>query len=113
MKTHKTLCPQLVRPSGPPKLPLRVLEVGPKDAETVRLVETHDKVGYWACLSHCWGGAQPIQTTRDPDTLSQHLVSIQFEDLPKTFREAIIVARRFGVEYLWIDSLCKMLQLRS
>ncbi|KAF5643818.1 heterokaryon incompatibility protein [Fusarium sp. NRRL 52700] len=26
--------------------------------------------------------------------------------LPKTFREAIIVARRFSIRYLWIDSLC-------
>ncbi|KAH7237063.1 uncharacterized protein BKA55DRAFT_134618 [Fusarium redolens] len=26
--------------------------------------------------------------------------------LPKTFREAITVARRFSVKYMWIDSLC-------
>ncbi|KAL9562332.1 hypothetical protein ACKAV7_013415 [Fusarium commune] len=26
--------------------------------------------------------------------------------LPKTFREAITVARRFSIKYLWIDSLC-------
>lgn len=101
------LCPQLVKPSGPPSLPLRVLAVGPKDAEVVRLVETQGGKGYWACLSHCWGGEQPLKTTKDPDTLSQHLVAIRFEDLPRTFREAIVVARRFGVEYLWIDSLCK------
>ena len=27
-------------------------------------------------------------------------------DLPKTFREAIEVTRRLGVQYLWIDALC-------
>jgi hypothetical protein len=30
------------------------------------------------------------------------------EELPKTFRDAVIVCRRLGVRYLWIDSLCIM-----
>lgn len=31
---------------------------------------------------------------------------IAFRDLPKTFREAIILARHLQLRYLWIDSLC-------
>ena len=31
---------------------------------------------------------------------------IVFAELPKTFRDAIIVSRRLGVRYIWIDSLC-------
>lgn len=69
------------------------------------MVETQDTVGYWACLSHCWGvGKKPLETTRD--TLSQHLIAIPLADLPKTFREAVIFTRRFDIQYLWVDSLC-------
>jgi hypothetical protein len=105
VKEHKTLCSPLVPPGGAPKLPLRVLEVGADASAEIRLVETQGRVGYWACLSHCWDGQQPLTTTRNPDTLSQHLVAIRWEALPKTFQEAIIVTRRFGIPFLWIDSL--------
>ncbi|KAF2826145.1 HET-domain-containing protein, partial [Ophiobolus disseminans] len=47
-----------------------------------------------------------LKTTRQPDTLTQHIVSISWKSLPKTFQEAIIFARKFGVQFLWVDSLC-------
>jgi hypothetical protein len=31
---------------------------------------------------------------------------ITADDLPKTFREAIATAKKFGISYLWIDSFC-------
>ena len=37
------------------------------------------------------------------DTLLKY---IQFETLPKTFEEAIYIARYVGFQYIWIDSLC-------
>jgi hypothetical protein len=106
VKSHKIMCPQLVTPDGPPKLPHRVLDVTISDENSVRLVETQGKVGYWACLSHCWGEKQPLKTTRDPDTLSQHQIAIPWDTLPKTFQDAIFVTRALGIQYLWIDSLC-------
>ena len=30
----------------------------------------------------------------------------RIEDLPRTFKDAILVARRLSVRYLWIDRLC-------
>ncbi|PVH85045.1 heterokaryon incompatibility, partial [Cadophora sp. DSE1049] len=27
-------------------------------------------------------------------------------ELPKTFRDTVVVTRRLGIRYLWIDSLC-------
>lgn len=100
------MCPKLVTPDGPPKLPLRVLDISPSETKSVRLMETKGKAGYWACLSHCWGSKQPLKTTRDPDTLSQHQIAIPWEDMPRTFQDAIVVARALGIPYLWIDSLC-------
>jgi hypothetical protein len=70
------------------------------------LVETEGESGQYACLSHCWGGEKPLVTTLEPDTLSQYKQCIKWDMLPKTFQDAIIVSRKFGIRYLWIDSLC-------
>jgi hypothetical protein len=37
---------------------------------------------------------------------SEFIEAIDMAELPKTFRDAIIIARRLDVRYLWIDSLC-------
>lgn len=39
-------------------------------------------------------------------TLQSRLTSIPLPKLPKSFREAILITRRLGYEYIWIDSLC-------
>lgn len=54
--------------------------------------------------SHCWGGSiSPILTT---GTLKQFQEFLPFDDLPANFRDAIIITRKLGIRYLWIDSLC-------
>lgn len=35
---------------------------------------------------------------------------IEWTDLPKTFQEAIMLTRKLGVYYIWIDSLCELEQ---
>ena len=106
IKEHHNLCPPLVTASGPPMLPLRVVDVGLPDAKTIRLRETNNERGLYACLSHCWGGQQPIMTTRKGNKVFDFQQGIPWEDLPKTFQDAVLIARKFGIQYLWIDSLC-------
>ncbi|KAK0727277.1 heterokaryon incompatibility, partial [Lasiosphaeria miniovina] len=62
--------------------------------------------GKYAALSHCWGspGQQPFTTTAD--NLASRQSGIDFQHLPPTFRDAVIVASELGVQNLWIDSLC-------
>jgi hypothetical protein len=104
LKEHKTLCPSVVTAKGKPLLPCRVIDVELYASQDVRLVETEGGRGHYACLSHCWGGEQPLQTTLD--TLTQHRKEIKWELLPRTFQDAITVTRKFGIQYIWIDSLC-------
>ena len=60
----------------------------------------------YATLSHCWGSAvQFILTKANFKTLRKR---IPMKDLSKTFQHACFLARRFGFDYLWIDSLCIM-----
>ncbi|KAK4247642.1 heterokaryon incompatibility protein-domain-containing protein [Corynascus novoguineensis] len=74
--------------------------------QVIRLVEsTPGQTGRYICLSHSWGGEQPLTTTTT--NLDEHkTVGIQVDGLPATFRDACDIARRLGIRYLWIDSLC-------
>jgi hypothetical protein len=58
----------------------------------------------YACLSHCWGGSQPVKLLTT--NLESMKSGIKFDDLPKTFQDAIRTARELGLNFLWIDSLC-------
>jgi hypothetical protein len=58
----------------------------------------------YATLSHCWGGNSPITTTTD--TIKERKRKIPLDELPKTFKDAVIITRNLGLEHIWIDSLC-------
>lgn len=89
-----------------PWAPTRLLDIGEEGDEYVRLVERDSMLQKqpYATLSHCWGTAQLIKTTKS--TILERFRGIDNEDLPKTFVDAIRIARLFGLRYLWIDSLC-------
>ncbi|SPN98694.1 uncharacterized protein DNG_01738 [Cephalotrichum gorgonifer] len=38
--------------------------------------------------------------------LAQHLDFVPWDSLPPTFRDAAVIVKALGLEYLWIDSLC-------
>ncbi|KAF2262925.1 HET-domain-containing protein, partial [Lojkania enalia] len=85
-------------------LPLRVLDVNHDSPSGVALFETQGLSAPYACLSHCWGGHQPLTTIRA--NIEEHKKAIHWTCLPKTFQDAIIFVRRLLIRYLWIDSLC-------
>ncbi|KAI0387440.1 HET-domain-containing protein [Hypomontagnella monticulosa] len=85
------------------KLPIRVVDVGRQNGR-IKLVEGNDQASKYLCLSHCWGSQQIITTTKS--TFAERMNEIREGDLSKTFKEAIWMTRRFGIDYIWIDSLC-------
>jgi hypothetical protein len=40
------------------------------------------------------------------DNIDKRMEGILFQDLPKTFKDAVVLTRALGIQYLWIDSLC-------
>lgn len=90
------------RMSEIPKLPHRVIYVEGKQPRLV--VPPAGTRGYWVALSHCWGQTNTFKTTLK--TLKSHMHGIEWEALPKTFKDAVLVTRALEVRYLWIDSLC-------
>lgn len=87
------------------KLPSRVLYVGRSEVAPsfIQLFESQGTVAKYICLSHCWGISNVATTTRA--NFQAHKSGIRTSTLSKTFRDAIQVTRRLGIDYLWIDSL--------
>ncbi|KAJ9616437.1 hypothetical protein H2200_000155 [Cladophialophora chaetospira] len=91
------------------QLPTRVLEVfSVHDPEVLRLhVSAPNETGRYLALSHRWG--VPSENRRfctlrsNYDQFRDH---VSFDQLPKTFQDAITVTRSLEIPFLWIDSLC-------
>ncbi|KAK5654552.1 hypothetical protein OQA88_7181 [Cercophora sp. LCS_1] len=89
----------------PPRLPTRVLDVGPPDGSVnPKLFISNGTHGPYAALSHCWGKHRIITTTTA--NLAAHCTAVPFSALSKTFQDAVTVVRHLDLRYIWIDSLC-------
>ncbi|KAF2728256.1 HET-domain-containing protein, partial [Polyplosphaeria fusca] len=90
----------------PPFYPLRLLDVGADLNSTVVLREsrTFNDDEPYICLSHCWGQSKILKLTKETHLSLRNGLSMS--GLPKTFQDAVYVARYFHIRYLWIDSLC-------
>ncbi|KAK7973764.1 hypothetical protein PG989_015612 [Apiospora arundinis] len=83
--------------------PTRLIHLG---SEKLRIVLTRemDQLPPYATLSYCWGLEPFTMLTRE--TLDAFMDEIPASELPKTFRDAIHIARELGISYIWIDALC-------
>jgi hypothetical protein len=89
------------------RLPSRVLDVGkPEHPNALCIRETGGRaVGIYIAVSHRWGETdKQFQTTTQ--NIQKRREEFPFQELPQTFKDAVIVARKLGVQFLWIDSLC-------
>ncbi|KAK3342020.1 heterokaryon incompatibility protein-domain-containing protein [Lasiosphaeria hispida] len=87
-------------------LPSRVLDLGSADGLNLRLLvnERGEHRGSYATLSHCWGTSQPLKLLKA--NYSEFRGRIRYQELPRTFQDAVVATRSLGLRYLWIDSLC-------
>ncbi len=85
------------------ELPTRVLDV---QRSCVKLVECGGREGQYVTLSHRWPTDPAQHFTSTHATLEKRKSGVNVDELPATFRDAVIVTRKLGLRYLWIDSLC-------
>lgn len=85
-------------------MPTRLIEV----SKDIRLVETMAmEPPRYVALSHCWGQLQEHEKfCTYKRNIAQRKAGIELDALPRTFRDAIVVARGLSIDYIWIDSLC-------
>ncbi|CAH0023890.1 unnamed protein product [Clonostachys rhizophaga] len=89
-------------------MPTRLISVGYEYTSTIRLVDSielsNDK---YVALSHRWGDVPNQKMVRTTvSNIDDFKKEIRFESLPRTFQDAVKLARVIGVAFLWIDSLC-------
>ncbi|TGO83824.1 hypothetical protein BPOR_0588g00050 [Botrytis porri] len=87
-------------------MPTRLLRID-EDEKYVRLVVTKEEAAQdsrYSTLSHCWGNSNILKLT--VSNLEMFKAGIPLVRLPKTFVEAVFIARKFSTPYIWIDSLC-------
>ncbi|KAI1472826.1 HET-domain-containing protein [Daldinia caldariorum] len=87
-------------------LPTRLIYIAGTNDE-IRLVDSSrlPSNSRYVALSHCWGTRIPKCLTTRNNFLDQ-LENIPWSTIPKSFQEAILFARKLGIDYLWIDSIC-------
>lgn len=89
--------------------PTRLIDVG--DSETASILRLdctpRQQCNKYVALSYLWGDEDkhPRFCTTTA-TCGKHEKSIDYDTLPKTYRDAVNITRSLGIRYLWIDSLC-------
>lgn len=97
LETHGE-CPKLLSP-----LPSRVVDVSGAEKNPFLHISGGERKP-WLALSHCWGLNQNFVTTsKNVDLYSREF---PFAEMPETFKDAILITRKLGFQYIWIDSLC-------
>lgn len=93
-------------------LPARLIEIGNTTDQPHLTISNRLLLGErYVTLSHCWGSGQYLKlTTATNDRLR---AGFDITLLPPTFRDAVRIARRLGVRYLWIVPLCILLDSPS
>lgn len=86
------------------ELPTRAIDVeaGPPQVVNFDELGTNQAQPYMA-LSYCWGGRQ--EYTLSACMLEHMPFTLEEERIPKTIRDAIRVAQRLQIRYLWVDAL--------
>ncbi|KAK0740320.1 heterokaryon incompatibility protein-domain-containing protein [Schizothecium vesticola] len=88
-----------------PYAPLRLIAIHPNDGP-LKLVQQDSTTNptKYATLSYCWGKSLQLRTTKA--TLTRFTEKIPSELIPKTWTDAIHIARALRIPRIWIDALC-------
>jgi hypothetical protein len=80
-------------------LPTRLLDVRNSIIKLV-LAASLDRADdlQYATLSHCWGACRAFMTTKT--TLNANMTGFELAALPKTFQDAITIAKKLNILYL-------------
>jgi Heterokaryon incompatibility protein (HET) len=86
-------------------MPSRLLDVQhPNGVGLVSFSDGKKCKAKYVTLSHSWGHARILTLTHE--TASQLYDGLDESTLALSFRDAINMTRKLGIQYLWIDSLC-------
>ncbi|OCL02287.1 HET-domain-containing protein, partial [Glonium stellatum] len=101
---------QCVSDDGNMWKPSRLLDLGIlHEPGPIHLIISEEHFGKtsdreYTTLSHCWGTLDILKLKKD--NIEALRKGFEINDLPKSFQDAIKVARYLQIRYMWIDSIC-------
>ncbi|MCJ1387937.1 hypothetical protein MMC18_000780 [Xylographa bjoerkii] len=84
-------------------LPTRLINVGDETHQPYLRISQNSR-GQYCALSYCWGNAATLRT--ENASFADRTRGISLESMPSTIRDAVIITRELGFQYLWVDSIC-------
>lgn len=82
--------------------PSRLIEIQLVDGTgRLKLRSNSKEILAYAALSYCWGGDQPVKTTKA--TIQEFSRVIPYLDLPKTVQDAITTTFELHLRFIWIN----------
>ncbi|UKZ76764.1 hypothetical protein TrVFT333_004474 [Trichoderma virens FT-333] len=89
-------------------VPNRLLYLGDDrtDSNTLELVEKPDRPIPYAALSHRWTKETPAKSLLTSNLLDRKQHGMPIASLPRMMQDVVLVLRRLGIQYIWIDCLC-------
>ena len=85
--------------------PARLIQIVDLKEGTLRLIDgTSCKIDY-STLSYRWGDTSSSQYVTTKHNLAARCIKFAFASMPKTIRDAIIVAQWLDIKYIWIDAV--------
>jgi hypothetical protein len=98
----------------PSTLPTRIIDVGPLDGsqEPFLYLSKPGEVGNYLYLSAKRSGDHD-EGYLVMSNMDDHYKAIPFLSLPKTFEDAILITRRLGIRYIFIDAYCILQDTRD
>lgn len=97
-------------------LPTRLIDITPFQQDSiVRLVETESLPLHcdkrYVALSYCWGASGACKLLGS--NIGTFKKGLDISRLPLTIQNAIVVAQRLDLSYIWVDALCIIQDSRS
>ena len=91
---------------SPTPLPTRLIDLGEMGggSEPVLYETPPGMTGEYVILSHCWGGGQPLEPIGP--LIDRRWPLPPLSKWLRTFQDAVYIAKRFNIRYVWIDSPC-------
>ncbi|OAL44685.1 HET-domain-containing protein [Pyrenochaeta sp. DS3sAY3a] len=90
------------------RLPSRVIQIksprGENESRVIDASKVQDLIGHYATLSHCWGNVD--RTTLRKDNITMMSTGFVQSSISQQFQDAMKVAQRLEIEYIWIDCIC-------
>lgn len=77
------------------------------NVDNLQVVDALENPYYYA-LSYVWGGISPPEPTtcNTPGSTGIRDYSKEWNDVPKTIRDAVSLVKQLWGKYLWVDSMC-------